>query len=591
MEQFVGQCMVEMEKKKGLSSPFWNSLFNITSERVFLIDTKGVILFTNKGLYNLSGKDVVGKSLFLAIPNTYSIILKNKLEEANYLKTSIKFESVFQTEEGQKNLEIVVDPVYDNLQQLVGYSVASTDTSEMKAALRLYNYKSNLEKLFLTISTKFISLQPDKIDEGIYESLELISRFTHSEHAYIVLFNKSEKVGYQWHGAFANEAPFCSLATVRTLLKKAVNEIKDNKPLLIPPYHEKFGLNNSCPILVNPMMLEGKQYGALVLVGKINAKKNWSENFAKPMMLFSNVFINTMERKKNAQIESKRKEALEKAIRERTIAIEQQKDKLVVQAKELARAEALVRQINNKLQKSNTQLEQTVEERTSCLQKTNQELDRFVYSVSHDIKAPLASVKGLVNLVRMSPKEDLNKSLGLMDKSIDKLNGFLGDILVHSRNSRVDLKHDLIDFEKEIELAVESLRHMENADQVKLITAINQKLEGVTDQYRLQSVLKNLISNAVKYHNPDSKKSWVKVNVVTTKELIQIKVSDNGIGIDDDKVEKVFDMFYRASENSFGSGLGLYIVKETIEKLGGTITVASKNNVGTTVSLNIPNLA
>ncbi|VAW28681.1 hypothetical protein MNBD_BACTEROID06-530, partial [hydrothermal vent metagenome] len=102
---------------------------------------------------------------------------------------------------------------------------------------------------------------------------------------------------------------------------------------------------------------------------------------------------------------------------------------------------------------------------------------------------------------------------------------------------------------------------------------------------------KNLISNAVKYHNPDSKKSWVKVNVVTTKELIKIKVSDNGIGIDDDKVEKVFDMFYRASENSFGSGLGLYIVKETIEKLGGTITVVSKNNVGTTVSLNIPNLA
>ena len=591
MEEFAEQCMVEIEEKNGLSSSFWNSLFNITSERVFLIDTKGIILFTNKGFYNLKVKNTIGKSLFLAIPNTYSIILKNKLEEANSLQTSVKFESVFQTEEGQKHLEIVVDPVYSNQQQLVGYSIASTDTTEMKAALRLYNYKSNLEKLFLTISTKFINLQPDKIDEGIHESLELISRFTHSEHAYIVLFNNSEKIGYQWHGAFTSEAPFCSLDTVHTLLKKVVNEIKNNEPLLIPPYYEKFGLNNNCPILANPMVLEGRQYGALVLVGKVNAEKNWSENFAKPMMLFSNVFINTMERKKNAQIESQRKEALEKAIRERTIAIEQQKDKLITQAKELAHAEALVRQVNSKLRESNIQLEQTVEERTSCLQKTNQELDRFVYSVSHDIKAPLASVKGLINLIRISPDDELRYHLKLMDKSIDKLNGFVEDILLYSRNSRVELKHDTIDFAHELEIAAEGLRHMKHADDINLLTTFHIKARAVTDQYRLQSVLKNLISNAIKYHNPEAKTSWIKVAVSTNDNRIQIKVSDNGMGIGANCVDKVFDMFYRASEKSSGSGLGLYIVKETVEKLGGSITVSSKEKAGTTFSMVVPNLA
>jgi len=257
----------------------------------------------------------------------------------------------------------------------------------------------------------------------------------------------------------------------------------------------------------------------------------------------------------------------------------------------LAKTESLLVEANEKLKLANVSLEETVLKRTSSLEKTNQELDRFVYSVSHDIKAPLASVKGLINLVRMSPTDELGNSLNLMDKSIDKLNGFVSDILTHSRNSRLELKRDTINFEDEIEQAAEELRHMDKAHKVKLITVFNQKGESITDQYRLQSILKNLISNAVKYHNPEANKSWVKVVVNATKERINIRVSDNGIGIGANEVDRVFEMFYRASEKSFGSGLGLYIVKETIEKMSGHILVSSQEGVGATFSLNIPNLA
>jgi len=592
MEALMDKYELKSEENVGIIPSFWKSLFSITTEQVMMIDTRGRVLFTNKGLFNISAKDAIGKSIFLLVPSSYAIILKNKLEEVNKIQAKVTFESLVDINGSIKHLELVIDPVLNEEQILQGYSLASIDTTQIKQAHRKYNYKSNLEKLFLNISTKFINLPVEKVDNGINESLELISRFTHSEHAYIVLFNKGfNQIGYEWHSSNVANVPFCNIDNVKSLLENTIDELKDNDPILIKPYDSQYRLGNDCPILVNPMILESQYYGALVLVGKTNSEEGWSKSFAKPMMLFSNVFINTMERKKNALAEKQREQTLEKAIKERTYAIEEQRNELLIKAKELAKTESLLVEANEKLKLANVSLEQTVFRRTSSLEKTNQELDRFVYSVSHDIKAPLASVKGLINLVRMSPADELDNSLNLMDKSIDKLNGFVSDILTHSRNSRLELKRDVINFHKEIEHAAEELRHMDKANEVKLITAFNQKEEVITDQYRLQSILKNLISNAVKYHNPDAKKSWVKVVVNATKERINIRVSDNGIGIGVNEVDRVFEMFYRASEKSFGSGLGLYIVKETIEKMNGHILVSSQEGVGATFSLNIPNLA
>ncbi|MCF6361646.1 MAG: PAS domain-containing sensor histidine kinase [Cyclobacteriaceae bacterium] len=591
MEGLVDTYKSHIKEKVNITSSFWKSLFSITSEQVLMIDTKGRVLFTNQGLFDVSAKEVVGRSIFLLVPSAYAIILKNKLEEVNKVKSKVSFESTFETRHGRRNVNLAIDPVYDNNKILKGYSLASTDTTEIKLTQRKYNYKLNLEKLFLNISTKFINLPASNIDGGIEESLELISRFTNSEHAYIMLFNdESSTISYEWHSVLRSNNPYCSIEPIKKFLLNSVYQLNNSEPILIKTSDANFGLTNDCPLLVNPMLLEGKRYGALILVGKVNSEDDWSEDFAKPMMLFSNVFINTLERKKSNIKEDERSNALEKAIKQRTIAIENQKNKLVYQANELAKTEALLRQANDKLKLANSSLEKTVSQRTSSLEKTNQELDRFVYSVSHDIKAPLASVKGLINLVRLSPREEIDNSLNLMDRSIDKLNGFVEDILTHSRNSRVDISPVEVNFAKEIELAAEGLRYMHNANNVKLITFFNEKSKAVTDQYRLQSVLKNLISNAVKYHNPAAKKSWIKIAVETSTEKICIKISDNGIGIDSANVDKIFDMFYRASDKSFGSGLGLYIVKETIDKLRGTITVASQENVGTTFSLNIPNL-
>ncbi len=592
MKKEVEQCELEEQSGLAIDAAFWKSLFSITSEQVMMINTEGIILFSNKGLFDVPLEATIGKSVYQLVPAAYGIILENKLNEINQTGKQVSFETIIKTKQGKKNLELTIDSVRNEHNQLLGYCLASVDTTSIKEARKKYNVKSNLENLFLNISAKFISLPAQEIDAGINEALELLSRFTEAEHAYIVLFEGGTgKVSYQWHATHQLPDSYCLVSTVQKLIGQTVYQINDTAPVLIPPHHPEYELENDCPILITPMVLEKKRYGAFVLVGRVKSQDNWAQDFIKPMSIFSNVFINTLERKKMSQVEDMRKEALEQAIADRTLAIELQNKKLEKQATELAKAEALVRKTNKQLKQANLQLEQTIEERTSSLKKTNQELDRFVYSVSHDIKAPLASVKGLINLIRLSPPEELETNLHLMDRSIDKLNGFVGDILMHSRNSRVAVKKDVIDFAHEIELAAEGLRHMEFASHVELITSIIQEGPVVTDQYRLQSVLKNLVSNAVKYHNPKATNSWVKVEVNAGKKHVQFTVSDNGIGIREECVNRVFDMFYRASENSFGSGLGLYIVKETVEKLGGTIGVTSEENKGTTFTVTFPNLA
>ena len=452
MQDITEQCEANHVDKKELNAAFWESLFDVTSEQVMMINTKGKILFSNKAVFDFSIEEAIGKSIFNIAPSVYTIILQNKLEEVVDTKSKVTFETIIETPSGRKNLELTIDPVYDDNRILLGFSLASIDTTEVKLAKKQYNYKSNLEKLFLTISTKFINLPAAEIDSGIRESLELIARFTNSEHAYIILNNReSNDIAYQWHFnlSLTNEK-LCSIQGVEDLLGGTLAKSDLKAPHLIKPNSGEFGITNECPVYVNPMFLENKQYGALVLMGKLNAEQDWSEDFAKPMMLFTNVFINTLERKKNALIEEERKGVLEKAIKERTIEIELQKNKLIKQADDLKQAEILVVQANNELKKANSRLENTVSQRTSSLQKTNQELDRFVYSVSHDIKAPLASVQGLINLIRLSSEDELEFNLDLMEKSIAKLNGFVEDILVHSRNSRVAVKHDKINFDGEI---------------------------------------------------------------------------------------------------------------------------------------------
>lgn len=223
------------------------------------------------------------------------------------------------------------------------------------------------------------------------------------------------------------------------------------------------------------------------------------------------------------------------------------------------------------------------------LQNRNKQLDHFVYGATHDLKAPLASVSGLIDILRYEKDPDQKESyLQLMEKSIARLNEFIREIVDYSRNSNQELKIEKIDLKALIDEVFEGLEHMENAGSIRKIVEVDQKSVFFSDKHRLRVVLNNLISNAYKYSSTHRRDCYIDVHVQSDSKQATIQVQDNGRGISSEHLGKIFDMFFRASEGQGGTGLGLYIVRETISKMQGDIQVVSELGKGTCFVVTIP---
>lgn len=235
--------------------------------------------------------------------------------------------------------------------------------------------------------------------------------------------------------------------------------------------------------------------------------------------------------------------------------------------------------------------EDLLKQQNEELIKINSELDRFVYSASHDLRAPLMSVKGLLNMIRRDPeKGNTNHYLELIDKSVHKLDSFISDIINYSRNSRMDIMPKEISFYELLQESIDSLKFMEGAEKVRSIRNIQIFAPFYSDYSRLQIIFNNIITNAVRYRDSWKEDSYLKIDISADHEKAVIIFSDNGIGIAEEYQDKIFKMFFRANADSKGSGLGLYIVKSAVEKLNGSITVNSKIGEGTAFMIEVPNL-
>jgi signal transduction histidine kinase/uncharacterized protein YihD (DUF1040 family) len=231
-----------------------------------------------------------------------------------------------------------------------------------------------------------------------------------------------------------------------------------------------------------------------------------------------------------------------------------------------------------------------IEEKNVELQRVNRELDQFVYSISHDLRAPLTSVMGLVELLRLEEDQNRKENLyNMMVKSLKRLDSFIHDILDYSRNSRLEIKNDQINLEEVVHDILDSLEFTNKEIDFKYDIAIEGEYSICTDQRRVKVILNNLISNAVKYLDPNKENRKIQIKAKIGKSEFEISVIDNGIGIDEKHIDKVFNMFYRATEISKGSGLGLYIVGETVKVMNGQIKLNSIKEMGTTVTIQLPN--
>ncbi len=233
---------------------------------------------------------------------------------------------------------------------------------------------------------------------------------------------------------------------------------------------------------------------------------------------------------------------------------------------------------------------QKMEEQNTLLEKANEELDRFVYSTSHDLKAPLSSILGLVGIAEKSKDiGEIHECLKMIEKGALTLNGFISEIIDYSRNTRLAVENEEVRLKELVDDIVEGLQFFDKSDQIKFEIDIPKDLVIFTDKGRIKIILNNLITNAIKYQDFESgKKPYVRVAAKEEYHRMIIRVEDNGMGINRDFHNKIFDMFYRASEKSEGSGLGLYIAKEMSTKINAKLWLESEPGKGSAFHIKLP---
>jgi signal transduction histidine kinase len=262
----------------------------------------------------------------------------------------------------------------------------------------------------------------------------------------------------------------------------------------------------------------------------------------------------------------------------------------------------------------NTSLEAKVEERTAELGRANSEIQRFAYIVTHDLRAPLVNIMGFTSEVETSLKpiqqfvaaaqekgghdlpaelvvaaeEDLPEAVGFIRSSTSKMDGLINAILKLSREGRRVLRPETLALDTVLEASAATIQH-QLLDAKGEVQVKPSRLSVVSDRLVLEQVFGNLLDNAVKYRSAERPLS---VQVVARKEpggFIAIRVEDNGRGIAEQDLERVFELFRRSGpQNQPGEGIGLAHVRTMVRNLGGDITVQSKLGIGSTFTVLLP---
>lgn len=227
--------------------------------------------------------------------------------------------------------------------------------------------------------------------------------------------------------------------------------------------------------------------------------------------------------------------------------------------------------------------------KNKLLETANAKLDRFFYSTSHDLRAPLNSMQGLVQLMEMSHDiKELHSYANLLKGRVQNMDNFIRKFSEYARSSRQEISLETINLRHFVLENLENLNFYGHGDRVKRIVEIPESVLIETDSIRLQTVLGNLFSNAIKYQDYSRSDNFLRVAYVQANYRHLIIVEDNGIGMSRDDLDRIFGMFFRVNRNIEGTGLGLFIVKEALERIGGTIEVSSEPAVGTKFTLSLP---
>lgn len=223
------------------------------------------------------------------------------------------------------------------------------------------------------------------------------------------------------------------------------------------------------------------------------------------------------------------------------------------------------------------------------LRTVNSELDTFIYRASHDIKGPLARLRGICNVARLTITDQQSAEyFELLDQESKKLDSILGKLLVVKDLKTSRVKIDLIDFNSVINKSLKYLKFIQDFENVNFKIQIDAALEFQSDANLLELIFMNLIDNAIQFRDEDKPTINILIDIYKDNNHVTIRLKDNGIGIDETIIHQIFDMHFRGSERSTGTGLGLYIVKTALDALHGKVFVQSKPKGGTDFVFSFP---
>jgi PAS domain S-box-containing protein len=223
------------------------------------------------------------------------------------------------------------------------------------------------------------------------------------------------------------------------------------------------------------------------------------------------------------------------------------------------------------------------------LQVSNNDLKTFIYKASHDIRGPLASIIGLVNIGKIEIRDDLSlKYLNMIGTATQKLDCMLEDLVKSMQIEAVEVFKDEINFHELIDDVLKKFSHFPKYKNLTVSVDISLSVPFFSNRSILETILQNLIENSIKYQKEQCDAPYIKITVLSDSKVLKLIVADNGSGIEESLQGHVFDMFFRGDTTSNGSGLGLYLVRSGVNKLNGQIELESTLLSGTTFTISIP---
>lgn len=221
------------------------------------------------------------------------------------------------------------------------------------------------------------------------------------------------------------------------------------------------------------------------------------------------------------------------------------------------------------------------------LAETNRELNTFIYKAAHDLRGPLCSIMGLTNIATLEEeKENLPDYIRKISESTQKLDAVLLSLidLMSIKDSPLDFKE--INFKTIVDNVLSKLKTAEGYERIKFEIILHEVPGFFSDEKIVNSILYNTIDNAIKYRNDTNPK--IRLEVLAVGDEIKMEISDNGIGIEQNLLDRIFDMYFRGSQRAKGSGLGLYIVQKGVKKMGGAIEARSEFLKGSVFTITLP---